>query len=77
MGYVLFAQFCPTLCDPMDFSPPGSSVQGIFQVRILEGGAFPTLGDLHDPGIKPLSPVLAGGFFTIVPSVKLHLEVSK
>ena len=77
MGYVLFAQFCPTLCDPMDFSPPGSSVQGIFQARIMEGGAFSTLGDLHDSGIKPLSSVLAGGFFTIVPSVNLNLEVSK
>ena len=27
---------CPTLCDPMDCSPPGSSVHGIFQARILE-----------------------------------------
>ena len=27
---------CPTLCDPMDYSPPGSSVHGILQVRILE-----------------------------------------
>ena len=31
------AQSCPTLCDPMDCSPPGSSVHGIFQARILEG----------------------------------------
>ena len=31
-----FAQWCPTLCDPMDCSPPGSSVHGIFQARILE-----------------------------------------
>ena len=30
------AQSCPTLCDPMDCSPPGSSVQGILQARILE-----------------------------------------
>ena len=30
------AQSCPTLCDPMDCSPPGSSVDGIFQARILE-----------------------------------------
>ena len=30
------AQLCPTLCDPMDCSPPGSSVHGIFQARILE-----------------------------------------
>ena len=29
-------QSCPTLCDPMDYSPPGSSVRGIFQARILE-----------------------------------------
>ena len=30
------AQLCPTLCDPMDYSPPGSSVHGILQARILE-----------------------------------------
>ena len=29
-------QSCPTLCDPIDGSPPGSSVPGIFQARILE-----------------------------------------
>ena len=29
-------QSCPTLCDPMDYSPPGSSVHGILQARILE-----------------------------------------
>ena len=29
-------QLCPTLCDPRDYSPPGSSVYGIFQARILE-----------------------------------------
>ena len=29
-------QSCPTVCDPMDGSPPGSSVQGILQARILE-----------------------------------------
>ena len=32
----LIAKSCPTLCDPMDSSPPGSSVHGIFQARILE-----------------------------------------
>ena len=30
------AQSCPTLCDPMDYSLPGSSIHGIFQARILE-----------------------------------------
>ena len=29
-------QSCPTLCDPMDCSPPGSSINGIFQARVLE-----------------------------------------
>ena len=32
-------QSCPTLCDLMDWSPPGSSVHGIFQARVLEWGA--------------------------------------
>ena len=35
------AQSCPTLCDPMDYSLPGSSVSGIFQARILEWVAIP------------------------------------
>ena len=34
--YVLVTQSCPTLCDPTDCSPPGSSVHGILQARILE-----------------------------------------
>ena len=34
------AQLCPTLCDPMDYSPPGSSVHGTFQARVLEWGAI-------------------------------------
>ena len=33
------AQSCPTLSNPMDCSPPGASIQGIFQARVLEGGA--------------------------------------
>ena len=33
------AQSCPTLSNPMDCSPPGSSVHGIFQARVLEWGA--------------------------------------
>src|SRR5574337_20456 len=34
------AQSCPTLSDPMDCSPPGSSIHGIFQARVLEWGAI-------------------------------------
>ena len=52
-----------TLCDSTGCSPPGSSVHGIFQVRILEWVALPSPGDFPDPGIEP-TPPLAGGFFT-------------
>ena len=38
---VLVAQLCPTLCNPMDCSPRGSSVHGILQARILEWVAVP------------------------------------
>ena len=34
------AQSCPTLSDPMDCTPPGSSIHGIFQARVLEWGAI-------------------------------------
>ena len=33
-------QLCPALCDPMDWSLPGSSIHGIFQARVLEWGAI-------------------------------------
>ena len=61
------SQSCPTLWDSMDCSPPDSSVLGIFQARYWSGLPFLSLGDLPDPGIKPVSlvsPALAGGFFT-------------
>ena len=44
-------QWCPTLRDPTDYSPPGTSVHGILQARILE--PFPPPGDLPVPGIEP------------------------
>ena len=37
---MLIIQLCPTLCNPVECSPPGSSVHGIFQTRILEGVAI-------------------------------------
>ena len=36
----VYALSCPTLCDPIDYSPPGSSVHGILQARILESVAI-------------------------------------
>ena len=64
---VLVAQSCLTLCNPSDCSPPGSSVHGILQARILEWIATPSSGDLPDPGIEPetlMSSALAGRLFT-------------
>ena len=60
---VLIAQSCLTLCNPMDCCPPGSSVHGNLQARILEWVSISFSGDLPDPGIKPGSLVLADGFF--------------
>ena len=50
---MLVAQSCPTLCNPMDCSLPGSSVHGILQGRILGWVAIPFSRDLPDPGIEP------------------------
>ena len=64
------AQSCLTLCDPMDCSPPGSSVHGISKQEYWSGLPFPTPGDLPNPGVKPtspMSPALAGGFVSTEP----------
>ena len=64
--YAKSLQSCPTLCNLMDCSPPGSSVHGILQARLLEWVACPPPRDLPDPGIKPaslMSPALACRFF--------------
>ena len=47
---VLVAQLCPTLCNSMDCSPPGSSIHGIFPVRILEWVAIPFSRGSYRPG---------------------------
>ena len=55
---VLVAQSCPTLCNPTDYSPPGSSLHRIFQVRVLEWEPFPSPEDLPNSGTEPESPAL-------------------
>ena len=50
------AQSCPTLCDPMDCSLPGSSVQGFSRQEYWSGLPFPSPGDLPDPETEPGSP---------------------
>ena len=54
----LVAQSCPTLCDAMDGSLPGSSVHGILQARILEWVAIPFPRGTPDPGMELGSPAL-------------------
>ena len=51
---VLVTQLFPTLWNPMDYSPPGSSVHGILRQEYWSGPP----GDLPDPGIEPRSPAL-------------------
>ena len=64
-----------TLCDPVDCSLPDSSLHAISQGRIVEEEwvNISSARDLPNLGIKPTSPVLAGGFFTSVPPGKPRL----
>ena len=54
-GVCSVTQFSPTLCNSIDCSPPGFSVHGILQARILSRLPFSTPGYLPDPGFKPIS----------------------
>ena len=61
------------LCDPMDCSPPGSSVHWVPQARVLEWVAIFSSRRSPDPGtepVSPASPALAGRFFTNAPTWK-------
>ena len=57
-------QSCPTLCDPMDCSLPGSSVHGIFQARVLEWGAIAFSGSSWSRDWTRVS-CIAGRRFTL------------
>ena len=62
LGLGLVSQLCPTLCSSTDCNPPGSSVHGILQARILEWVAVlffrGSSQDLPNPGVKPRSLTL-------------------
>ena len=62
---VKVAQLCTTLCDPMDYGLPGSSVHGIFQARILEWVAVPFSRGASQPRDRTQVSCIAGGFFTV------------
>ena len=83
-------QSCLTLCELMDYSPPGSTVYGILQARILEWVAISfSREDLPNPGIEPaflMSPAFAGGFFitsinweaqSFIEQISLNCELHK
>ena len=61
----LVGQLCPTPCDPMDCSPPGYSVHGILQARILEWVAMPSSRGSSQPRAWTQVSRIASGFFTI------------
>ena len=63
------AQLCLTLCNFMDCSPPGSSVHGILQARILERLAISSSRGSFQPRDQTLISCIASGFFTIFSSV--------
>ena len=63
----MHTQLCPTLCDPMDCSPPVTLSTEFSKQGYWSGLPFPTPGNLPDSGTEPkslASPALAGGFFT-------------
>ena len=69
---VLVTQSCPTLCNPMNCSPPGSSVHGILQARILEWVAMPSSrGEHRSPAMQADSflsePAESPGKYRMVP----------
>ena len=70
----ILAQSCLTLCDPMDCSPPGSSVPGILQEEHWRGLPLPPPGDLPDQGsnLCPCVSCNAGGFLPLAPRGSPH-----
>ena len=72
---VLAAQFCPSLCDPIDCSLPGSSVHGILQTRILEWVAIPFSRGSSWPRDRSWVSYIAGRFFTIWATREAKVEV--
>ena len=70
--YTKKLQSCLTLCDPMDYSPPGSSVHGILQARTLEWVAMPSSRGSSQPRDQNQISCTAGGFFTVWGTREAH-----
>ena len=65
-------QVIPNSLEPVDRSPPGSSVPGTLQQEHWSGLPFASPGAPSNPGIELTSPALAGGFSTTAPPEKLN-----
>ena len=59
------AQSCLILCDPVDYGPPGSSVRGILQARILEWEAIPSSKGSSHPRNQTWVSCTVGRFFSV------------
>ena len=70
-------QSCPTLSDPMDCSPPGSSAHGIFWARVLEWVAFPFSRGSSQPRDQTQVSCIAGEFFTSGATWETHAAAAK
>ena len=69
---VLAVQLCPTVCDPMDCSRPGSSVHGILQARILEWVAIPFSTESFWSRNRTEVSCIAGRFFIVWATREAH-----
>ena len=70
------AQSCPTLCFPVGCSLPGSSIQGIFQARVLEWVAISFSRGSSQPKIEPRSPTFQAGALPSEPPGKPYHTAS-
>ena len=71
-------QLCPTLCNPMNYSPPGSSVHGILQARVLEWVAMkPSFSGSSQSRDRIWVSHIAGRFFTIWATRERQMVMSK
>ena len=69
------AQLCQTLCNPMDCSPPGSSVHGTLQARILEWVAIPFSSETSPPRGWTQVSCITGRFFTVWATGKANIII--
>ena len=73
-------QLCPTLCNPIDRCPPGSSIHGILQARILDWVTMPSSRAYSQPRDQThvsWSPALAGESFTTRTTREAHQKLLK